>query len=364
MKKLIQSFEAVPDWIRAAETQSNLEYLLYKKISFQDIPLILSPRSDSLLESLSQKAHKLTKMKFGRTIQLYAPVYLSNECSNGCKYCGFSANNSIPRKTLSLSEIKLEYQRIHESGIRHILLLTGDSPRSASVDYLCSAIQLAKDYFCSVSLEVFPMSSEEYRQLIRAGTDGLTLYQETYDRDVYESVHTGSKRDYFHRLAAINHAGDAGMRRIGLGALLGLSNPVFDLTALSLHLSYLKRKYWRTYFTVSFPRFQQAQGGIKPLYDIDDRLFVKMIIAIRLLFDDVGIVISTRERASFRDNLIPLGVTQMSAGSKTEPAGYTQPGQALKQFEISDTRSPLEVSHAIAKMNYEPVWKDWQQEMI
>lgn len=331
-------------------------------LSMDDFLCLLSPKiSDNQLESLAGLAHRITSQRFGRTIQLYAPLYLSNECYNGCKYCGFSADNhDLRRKTLSDAEILREADHLQRQGFRHILLLTGEAPEAAGVDYIEKVVRLLSRQFSSLSLEVFPMSRAEYLRLVDAGVDGLTLYQETYDQSQYPELHPyGPKSDFKFRLEGPERGAEAGLRRIGIGALLGLGDYLSDAFYTGLHARYLMQRFWRTQVTISFPRLRPAEGGFAPRSIVSDRQLTQLICALRLLAPDAGLVLSTRENAELRDNLLPLGITQMSAGSCTAPGGYEGDEGDGEQFTISDHRSPDEIRDVLALRGYEAVWKDW-----
>ena len=331
------------------------------RLSPEDLCSLISPQvNDVQLELMAQRAHRLTSQRFGRTILMYAPIYLSNECHNGCKYCGFSADNHLLRKTLSRPEIEREAQLLHEKGFRHLLLLTGEAPESAGIDYLEGAIEVIKPYSGSLSIEVFPMDENGYRRMVSAGVDGLTLYQETYQADLYRQLHPyGPKSDFAFRIDAPERAGRAGFRRIGVGALLGLSEGLADVFYTGLHALYLARKFWRTQVTISFPRLRPAEGGFQPKTVISDRQLTQFICAMRLFIPDAGLVLSTRESTSLRNNLLPLGITQMSAGSSTAPGGYSDQDHEAEQFSINDERSPQELEFYLKARGYEAVWKDW-----
>jgi len=326
----------------------------------EDFMALLSPAAAAYLEPLAQRAHRLTVQRFGKTILMYAPLYLSNECTNGCRYCGFNASNTVPRRTLTMEEIENEARVLFERGFRHLLLVTGEAPKAADTDYLAAAVARLRPLFSSISIEVYPMAEAGYRQVIAAGVDGLTIYQETYDRTLYAEMHPfGKKRDFTFRLGAPEHAAAAGMRRIGIGALLGLGKFRSEAFYTGLHALHLARHYWRTHLTVSFPRMRPADGGLQPLNPVSDRDFVQLICALRLLLPDAGLVLSTRESAQLRDNLLPLGITQMSAGSCTSPGGYAEKDESGRQFVIDDDRTPAEVEAMLRQRGYEPVWKDW-----
>ncbi len=326
----------------------------------EDLMALLSPAAEAFLEPMAQQAHRLSVQRFGRTILMYAPIYLSNECSNGCRYCGFNAGNQVPRRTLTLDEIEAEALVLHRQGFRHVLLVTGELPRAVDNEALAAAVRRIRPLFSSVGIEVYPMDEAGYRLMVDAGVDGLTIYQETYDRRLYAEMHPfGRKRDFDWRLLTPERGGAAGLRRIGLGALLGLGQFRAEAFFVGLHALFLSRHFWRSLVSVSFPRIRPADGGFAPLNPVPDPQFVQLICALRLLLPDAGLVLSTRESARLRDHLLPLGITQMSAGSCTAPGGYATGEQSTRQFAIDDDRTPAEVSRMIRAKGYEAVWKDW-----
>jgi 2-iminoacetate synthase len=322
---------------------------------------LLSPKAAGYLEPMAQKAHRLTVQHFGRTIQLFIPLYLSNHCANQCAYCGFNRQNDIIRRTLSLPEIEAEARAIALTGMRHVLFLTGESPGHTPMDYLIDAAECLKRHFASVSIEIYPMDEDGYRGLRQAGVDGMTLFQETYDRQVYRRVHlAGRKTDYRHRLDAPERGARAGFRMINIGALLGLSEPRRDIFHTGLHGRYLEDRYLETEVSISLPRFNAAEGRFKPDFRVDDKSFVQFMTALRLFSPKAGITISTRENARFRDRLLNLGATRYSAGSCTGVGGYAAARTAQSpQFEITDNRGVDEVAAAIIAGGYQPVYKDW-----
>ena len=352
----------------------------------QDFARLISPAASEMLEVLGQRSRQLTLQRFGRVIRLFAPLYLSNECINNCAYCGFSRDNPILRVTLSLDEVRREAAALHAEGFRNILLVAGEHPKFVSNGYLRDCIAALHENWPSVSLEVGPMETAEYRPLVQAGADGLVVYQETYDRNVYSRMHTaGPKRDFDWRLETPERAYAAGFRRIGIGALFGLADWRIEALCVAAHAAYLQRHCWKAFLTISLPRLRPCAGEFQPLTALTDREMTQLICAFRIVFPDVGLVLSTREPAWLRDGLLPLGVTLMSAGSHTEPGGYTGAGRehlhqtvrgriieegasewaptahraATKQFEIADERSVGEVAELIRRLGYEPVWKDW-----
>lgn len=331
----------------------------------RDFMALISPAAQNYLEPMAQRSHQITRQRFGNNIYLYTPMYLSNECSNGCKYCGFNASNKIPRTTLTMEEIEKEARIIHNYGFRHILLLTGEASKLADNKYLVEAIERIKPLFSSISIEVYPMDTAGYAQVIKAGVDGLTVYQETYNPELYAELHPfGKKRDYKYRLEAPDRAGKAGMRRIGIGALLGLGDFVREAFYTGLHAQYLAKRYWRSQVSISFPRIRPADGGFAPLEIVSDAQLVQMVCAMRLLLPDAGLYLSTRENASLRDNLMPLGITHMSAGSCTAPGGHSKEVESTQQFAIDDDRTPEGMSNIIRAKGLEAVWKDWDSAFL
>jgi len=325
-----------------------------------DFAALLSRPAAERLEDLARRAHETTVRRFGRTVRLFAPLYLSNECVSVCTYCGFSAVNEIARRTLSPAELLDEARELKRRGFRHLLLVAGEHARLVSKDYLIECVRTLAPEVPSLSIEVQVWDTATYRRLVEAGCEGLVVYQEAYDRSTYAAVHLkGKKRNYDWRLAAPDRGAEAGMRHLGIGALLGL-HPDWRVEAIAVaaHARALVRRWWRCDITVSLPRLRPAAGGFKPRDPVDDREFVQLLCALRILLPDVAISISTRESPAFRDALVPLGVTQLSAGSHTEPGGYASPSDAEAQFEISDTRSPAEVAGMLRRAGYDPVWID------
>ena len=313
------------------------------------------------MDTLSEQAHRLTVQRFGHTIQLYAPLYLSNECVDTCIYCGFSLQNKIERQTLSMEEALQEAQVLIDQGFQHLLLVSGEHPKKVSVAYLCEISKALRSKIASLSIEVAPFDEESYRQLGRAGVDGVVIYQETYDPEIYKQVHLGGpKKDFERRLACVEAACKAGMRRVGLGVLLGLSPWQKEIPKLIAHTRHLMKHYWQTQFTVSLPRLKPCASGFQAKYPVSDEEMAEIICTLRLQLPEVGLMLSTRERPELRNRLLKLGITHMSAGSRTEPGGYLHPNETGKQFELEDTRTPMEVATAIAQAGYEPVWKDWE----
>jgi len=394
-----RSLEASPAAVR--------ESLAKSSPALTDFARLISPAGAEFLETMGRRSQQLTQQRFGKVIRLFAPLYLSNECINNCKYCGFSRDNPILRVTLTVDEVLREARALAAQGFRNVLLVAGEHPKFVSNHYLRDCVAALHDEIPSVSLEVGPMETEDYRPLVAAGADGLVVYQETYDRAVYHEMHTaGPKRNFDWRLETPERAYAAGFRRIGIGALYGLADWRYEALCVAAHADYLLRNCWKAYLTISLPRLRPCAGEFEPLTHISDRELVQLLCAFRITFPDVGLVLSTREPANLRDGLIPLGITLMSAGSHTEPGGYTGAGKehlhqtvrgrivqtgssewatngssvgrasaragssavspsqnsatdATGQFEIADQRSAGAVAEHIRRLGYEPVWKDW-----
>ncbi|MEM8520562.1 2-iminoacetate synthase ThiH [Flavobacterium sp. PL12] len=346
-----------------ASTTDQVELSLSKtKRNLEDFLALISPAAQPYLEQMAQQCHKLTKQRFGKTIQMYAPLYLSNECQNICTYCGFSLDNKINRKTLSALEIELEIAVLKKAGFDHVLLVTGEANYTVNINYFLNAIGQIKNDFSIISVEVQPLSQEEYERLHQAGVYSVLVYQETYHQEVYKKYHTKGKKSNFDlRLETPDRIGKAGIHKIGLGVLLGLEDWRTDSFFNALHLDYLQKAYWQTKYSVSFPRLRPAEGFIEPNFIMDDKDLTQLICAYRLWNEDLEISISTRENEKFRNNIIAIGTTSMSAGSKTNPGGYAADLQSLEQFEISDERSAAEIAAVITQKGYEPVWKDWDR---
>lgn len=330
------------------------------KRSLEDFKALISPAAGPFLEEMAQLSHKVTQKRFGKTIQMYAPMYLSNECQNICTYCGFSMNNEIPRKTLSDEEILAEINVIKSMGYEHILLVTGEANKRVGIDYLSHALDIIRPHFSSISIEIQPLNQAGYETLIPHGVNTVLVYQETYHKDEYKKHHPkGKKSNFYNRLETHDRLGKAGIKKMGLGVLIGLEDWRTDSFFTALHLDYLERNYWQSKYSISFPRLRPNAGGQEPKVVMNDRELVQLICAYRIFNEEIELSLSTRESPTFRDNVFKLGVTTMSAGSKTDPGGYSMPDEALEQFEISDERTPKEVEQMIESKGYEVVWKDW-----
>ncbi len=329
--------------------------------TWMDFLNLLSPKAQNHLEEMALVARENYIRHFGRVLQLYIPLYISNYCSSDCAYCGFSKKNRIKRKHLTKEEIEKEAKEIAKTGIKHLLLLTGEAKKIADLNYLMIAVDILKKHFSSISLEVYPMDESDYKKLKNCGVDGLTVYQETYDQEVYKQVHlSGEKRDFLYRLKTPERGARAGFRALNIGVLFGLSDIKKDAFFSGMHAKYLMDKFLECEVSLSLPRINQAEGDFKPNFYLNDKEFVQIMLAYRIFMPQIGINISTRERASFRDNLIGLGVTKMSAGSKTDVGGYEGKDKSTPQFEISDHRSVKEIVKVIKQKGYQPVFKDWE----
>ena len=373
---------------RAATSDAVARSLARARPDLADFARLLSPAAGACLEALGLRSAQLTRQRFGKVIRLFAPLYLSNECINNCQYCGFSRDNPILRVTLSVDEVLREARALKDQGFRNLLLVAGEHPKFVSSNYLRECVAALHAEVPGISLEVGPMETEDYRPLVEAGADGLVVYQETYDRSVYAAMHTaGPKRNFDWRLETPERACAAGFKRLGIGALYGLADWRSEALCLAAHARYLLRHCWKAQLTLSLPRLRPCAGEFVPPQSLSDRDLVQLVCALRIFLPDAGIVLSTREPASLRNGLIRLGITLMSAGSHTEPGGYTGAGRehvhrtqrgrvvpltesssewspenptaATGQFDIADERSPFEVAHAIAGQGLEPVWKDW-----
>lgn len=345
------------DTFTAADVE---QALAAERPTLRDFKALISKAGDAYLDAIAIKANKISVARFGRTVRMFEPLYLSNYCTNHCVYCGFNHSNAIPRKILTEQEIFEEAQAIAKMGFTQILLVAGEAPRRAGVAYYKRAIEIVRPMFDQISLEVQPMSVEDYRPLVEAGADYLCVYQETYNEASYPRFHpSGLKANYRFRLETPDRAAAAGFRKIGIGALLGLDNWRCDSFYSALHLDYLEKTYWRVKGAISLPRLRPHVGSFMPADPINDREMVQLICAFRIFNPEVEISVSTRESAKFRDMAIRIGANSLSAQSSTQPGGYVHPDHALEQFAINDTRSPEEVVASVKSQGYEVVWKDW-----
>ena len=351
----------------AADVEAALQR---ERPTLEDFKALISPAAAPYLETMAHISHERTRKRFGRTIQMYIPLYLSNHCQNICTYCAFSVDNAIVRKTLTDDEILQEVAAIKNMGFDHILLVTGEANQTVGVPYLQRAVQRIRPYFSHITIEVQPLDQADYEVLARDGVNAVLVYQETYHAGRYGTYHPkGRKSNFTYRLETPDRLGAAGVHTIGLGTLIGLEDWRTDCFFTALHLDYLEKRYWRTKYSISFPRLRpiavESHGVAtqKTFHEyMSDRELVQVICAYRIFNDTLELSVSTREKESFRDGIVGLGITSMSAGSKTNPGGYVVAPESLEQFEISDERSAESIGHMIRQRGYEPVWKDWDRQ--
>jgi 2-iminoacetate synthase len=356
------SWDEVKQSIYSKTEADVLDALHKERRTLEDFKALISPAASGYLEQLAQLSHRITRKRFGNTIQLYIPLYLSNECQNICTYCGFSFDNKIRRKTLTDAELMQEARAIKEMGYEHVLLVTGEAHQTVGTAYLKNALRLVQPLFSHLSIEVQPLDQPEYEELMETALNTVLVYQETYHREDYKLHHPkGKKSNFDYRLETPDRLGRAGIHKIGLGVLIGLEDWRTDSFFTALHLHYLEKKYWRTRYSISFPRLRPFSGGLEPKVEMNDKELVQLICAYRIFNEEVELSLSTRESENFRNNAVHLGITTMSAGSKTNPGGYTVEQESLEQFEIDDSRSPQAIAAMIRQQGYEPVWKDWDK---
>lgn len=344
------------------KTPKQVEIALGKRNhTIDDFMALISPAAKQYVEPMSVLSRKYTQQRFGKTIQFYVPLYLTNSCTNYCVYCGFNCNNKINRIILTDEQILEEVEAIKKIGdFQHILLVTGENPRDAGADYINNAINLVKPYFSSISIEVQPLKELEYKMLIDSGLNAVYCYQETYNKNRYKIYHPkGMKSKFDWRLDTFDRLGKAGIHKMGLGVLVGLEDWRTDVVMMAIHLRYLQKKYWQTKYSLSFPRMRPHEGAFQPNVLMSDKELAQTIFAFRIFDNDVEIALSTREDEKFRDNMATLGITSLSAGSKTDPGGYSVYKNELEQFTVNDSRNPANVLESVKKQGYEVVWKDW-----
>ncbi len=345
-----------------AKNRQDVERALVKeRLDLEDFKALLSPAAEHYLEPLAQRAYQLTRQRFGFTIGMYVPLYLSNLCSNACTYCGFSMENRLKRRTLTELEIDAEIEVIKQMKFDNVLLVTGEHQNKVGMEYFRRVLPRIKKAFNYLSMEVQPLNQMDYQQLKQLGLDGVMVYQETYNPDTYAEHHLrGNKTDFNYRLDTPDRLAKAGIDKIGIGSLIGLEDWRTDCWFTAAHLDYLQGRYWQSRYSISFPRLRPCTGGVQPKSLMNDKQLVQTICAFRLLSPEVELSLSTRESARFRDHLLPLGITSLSAGSKTQPGGYAMEDVELEQFAISDERSPREVEAMLRRQGFDPVWRDWQ----
>lgn len=346
------------------KTAKDVERALSKEqLNVDDFMALISPAAIPFLETMAVLSRQYTMQRFGKTISLYIPLYLTNSCTNHCVYCGFNHNNPMPRVILSEEEISNEYKAIKELGsFENLLLVTGENPAKAGVAYIERALQLAKPYFSNLQIEVMPLEATDYERLTHAGLNGVICFQETYNRKNYKTYHPkGMKSKFEWRVNAFDRMGQAGLHKIGMGVLIGLEDWRTDVTMMAHHLRYLQKNYWKTKYSVNFPRMRPSEGNFQPNVVMNDRELAQLTFAMRIFDHDVDISYSTRESANFRNQMATLGVTSMSAESKTEPGGYFTYPEALEQFSVNDNRKAFQVAKDLKMLGRDPIWKDWDQ---
>lgn len=376
------NWKEVKDSIYSKTEGEVIRALNRDKRNLEDFKALISPAALPYLEQMAALSQQITQKRFGKTIQMYVPIYLSNECQNICTYCGFSLDNKIKRITLTEAQILKEIEVIKSFGYDYILLVTGESHKNVGIDYFKKIMPLFRSNFSHISMEVHPLEEEEYRELISLGLNTVLVYQETYDADEYKNYHLkGKKSNFLYRLETPDRLGRAGIHKIGLGTLIGLEDWRTDSFFTALHLNYLEKTYWQTKYSISFPRLRPvyqsrlselwqagtgkpAEGFSKPKVEMNEKELVQLICAYRIFDEEVELSISTREGEKFRDNIIRLGITSISAGSKTNPGGYALEEDSLEQFAINDERTPSQIAAMIKVLGYEPLWKDWDKNFI
>ncbi|MBP7792344.1 MAG: 2-iminoacetate synthase ThiH [Candidatus Goldbacteria bacterium] len=362
IREIIKEEKNFYDNFKREETGDVSDIFQKDVVSKSDFLRLLTSKDENVLELMAEKAKRITDNYFGKMILLYVPLYISNYCINKCVYCGFSAlNDDIPRKKLKKEEIETEMAALKENGFDTILILTGEDRNVSPVDYIAEAVKTARKHFSEILVEVYAMTADEYKRLVDNGLTGMTIYQETYDEKLYDKLHlSGPKKDFVFRLEAPERAIKAGVKEINVGCLLGLNGDfLMDAYLTSIHADYLQGKYPDVEVSVSYPRIQPAEASIKIDTIVDDVDFVRIITATRIFLSRVGLNVSTRERPYMRDNLIGLGITKMSAGSKTSVGGYSLAAKDPGQFEINDKREVREITDLIISKGYRPEFTNW-----
>ncbi len=349
-----------------AKTGQDVERAIAKsKRDLEDFKALISPAAEPYLEQMAQLSYTLTRKRFGNTISLYIPLYLSNLCANACTYCGFSMENHIKRRTLDKDEVVAEADAIKRMKFDSVLLVTGEHETKVGMKYFREMVPVIKQRFNYLAMEVQPLEQDEYAELKILGLDAVMVYQETYHPSTYAEHHLrGNKMDFRYRLETPDRLARAGIDKIGIGALIGLQEWRTDCFFTAVHLDYLERTYWQSRYSISFPRLRPCAGNLpnsrlQPKSLMTDKQLVQLICAYRLFNPEVELSLSTRESSQFRDNVLPLGITSMSAASKTQPGGYASEDRELEQFEISDERSAASVEGMIRAKGFDPVWRDW-----
>lgn len=347
-----------------AMTAADVERALWReRLTDRDFMALVSPAALPYLEQMAQRSRAITEQRFGKTISMFIPMYITNSCGNSCVYCGFNCHNKIKRVILTPDEIEQECKAIKKLGpFENLLIVTGENPAKAGTDYIEKALQVCRPYFSNLTIEVMPLSAEDYERLTHSGLNGVICFQETYHRERYKVYHpAGKKSDFEWRVNGFDRMGQAGVHKIGMGVLIGLEDWRTDVTMMARHLMYLHKNYWRTKYSVNFPRMRPSESGFQPNVVMSDRELAQVTFAFRIFDPDVDISYSTREEHKFRNNMATLGVTTMSAGSRVDPGGYATHLDSLEQFTISDATSPERVAADLRALGREPVWKDWDR---
>ena len=323
--------------------------------------VFLSPAALPILEQMAKKAKMETAKHFGNAVCLFTPLYISNYCENHCVYCGFNCYNKIHRGKLTLPEIDHEMSVIADTGLKEILILTGECRSASGVEYIGDAVKIARNYFSTIGIEIYPLNVEEYRYLHDCGADFVSVYQETYDPDRYEEMHlSGTKRIFPYRFYAQERAVLGGMRGVAFGSLLGLGNFRKDAYAAGIHALLLQKKYPHTEVSFSFPRIRPYKNHAQnDSNDVHETQLLQVMLSYRLFMPFAGITISTRERAVFRDHVIGMAATKISAGVKVGVGGHDEDAKGDEQFEIADTRNVDEVRRMITGRGLQPVFSDY-----
>lgn len=343
-------------------TNRDVENALAKdSINYDDLKALLSPAAQNYLEQMAVRAKAETMKHFGNSVCLFTPLYIANYCENECVYCGFNCKNKIHRGKLNYEEIERELKTIAKSGLKEILLLTGECRSQSNVEYIGEAVKISKKYFSTIGIEIYPLNSDEYEYLQKCGADFVSVYQETYNPVRYEQVHlSGSKRVFPYRFNAQERALMGGMRGVAFGSLLGLSNFRKDAYAAALHADFLRKKYPRAEISYSLPRLRPyINNAENNPNDVHETQLLQVMLAYRLFMPYAGITISTRERSGFRDNVIGMAATKISAGVSVGVGGHEEETKGDEQFEISDPRSVDEVCNAIISKGLQPVYSDY-----
>ena len=347
-----------------AMTAADVERALSREnLTDRDFMALISPAAAPYIEQMARRSRAITERRFGKTISIFIPLYITNSCTNSCVYCGFNRHNKIPRVVLTPEQIEMECKAIKKMGpFENLLIVTGENPVVAGTDYIEKALQVCRPYFSNLTIEVMPLSPEDYERVTHSGLNGVTCLQEPYHRERYKVYHpAGMKSKFEWRCDAFDRMGMAGVHKIGMGVLIGLEDWRTDVTMMARHLRYLRKRYWQTKYSVNFPRMRPSESGFQPNVVMSDRELAQLTFAFRIFDPDVDISYSTREEHKFRNNMATLGVTTMSAGSKTDPGGYAVNPESLEQFAISDPTSPDQVAADLRALGREPVWKDWDR---